>query len=189
MKYFKKMIGKRCYLSPMNPEDAEKYVAWLNDMEVAQYLTVAYHNINLNVERETLERFARQGDHFAVVDSRNDELIGGCGLLNIDQVNRTAEVGIFIGEKGYWNKGYGEEAMRLLLDYAFNILNLENIMLNVYAFNSRAIRCYRKIGFKEIGRRRRARRVQGTSYDIIYMDILAQEFSGGSSLPPLSPPE
>ena len=54
MKYFKKMIGKRCYLSPMNTENAEKYVAWLNDMEVAQYLTVAYHSINLDVERETL---------------------------------------------------------------------------------------------------------------------------------------
>jgi RimJ/RimL family protein N-acetyltransferase len=144
MKYFKKMIGKRCYLSPMNTENAEKYVAWLNDMEVAQYLTVAYHNINLDVERETLERFARQGDHFAIVDRSNDELIGGCGFLN-----------------------------------------LENIMLNVYAFNTRAIRCYRKIGFKEIGRRRRARRIQGTSYDIIYMDLLAEEFSGGSSLPPL----
>jgi RimJ/RimL family protein N-acetyltransferase len=144
MKYFKKMIGKRCYLSPMNTENAEKYVAWLNDMEVAQYLTVAYHNINLDVERETLERFARQGDHFAIVDRSNDELIGGCGFLN-----------------------------------------LENIMLNVYAFNTRAIRCYRNIGFKEMDRRRRARRIQGTSYDIIYMDLLAEEFSGGSSLPPL----
>ncbi len=50
MKYFKKMIGKLCYLSPMNTEDAEKYVAWLNDMEVAQYLTVAYHNISLDVD-------------------------------------------------------------------------------------------------------------------------------------------
>ena len=77
----------------------------------------------------------------------------------------------------------------MLLDYSFNILNLNNIMLNVYAFNTRAIRCYRKIGFKEIGRRRQARRIQGKSYDIIYMDILAEEFTGDSSLPPLSPPE
>ena len=57
-------------------------------------------------------------------------------------------------------------------------------MLNLYAFNTRTIRCYRKIGFKEIGRRRRARQIQGTSYDIIYMDLLAEELSG-SSLPPL----
>jgi RimJ/RimL family protein N-acetyltransferase len=187
MKYFRKMIGKRCYLSPMNSEDAEKYVAWLADMEVAQYLTVAYHNINLDVERETLARFVRQGDHFAIVEGKKEELIGGCGFLNPDHINRTAEAGIFIGEKSYWNKGYGEEAMRLLLDYAFNILNLNNIMLSVYAFNTRAIRCYRKIGFKEIGRRRQARLIQGTSYDIIYMDILAEEFTG-SSLPPLPAP-
>jgi RimJ/RimL family protein N-acetyltransferase len=187
MKYFRKMIGKRCYLSPMNSEDAEKYVAWLADMEVAQYLTVAHHNINLDVERETLARFVRQGDHFAIVEGKKEELIGGCGFLNPDHINRTAEAGIFIGEKSYWNKGYGEEAMRLLLDYAFNILNLNHIMLSVYAFNTRAIRCYRKIGFKEIGRRRQARLIQGTSYDIIYMDILAEEFTG-SSLPPLPAP-
>jgi RimJ/RimL family protein N-acetyltransferase len=187
MKYFRKMIGKRCYLSPMNPEDAQKYVAWLADMEVAQYLTVACHIISLYVERQTLERFVRQGDHFAIVDSKNDELLGGCGLLNPDHINRNAEVGIFIGEKSYWNKGYGEEAMRLLLDYAFNILDLNNIMLNVYAYNTRAIRCYRKIGFKEIGRRRQAKRIQGRSYDIIFMDILAEEFTG-SSLPVLPNP-
>jgi RimJ/RimL family protein N-acetyltransferase len=184
MKYFRKMNGKRCYLSPLNPEDAQMYAAWLADMEVAQYLTVAYQIIGVDQEREILEKFVRQGDHFAIVDGKTDEPIGGCGFLNLDHLNRTAEVGIFIGEKSCWNKGYGEEAIRLLLDYAFNILNLDNIMLNVYAYNTRAIRCYRKIGFKEIGRRRRARRIQGRSYDIIFMDILAEEFTG-SSLPVL----
>ena len=184
MKYFRKMVGKRCYLSPMNPEDAQKYVVWLNDMEVAQYLTAAYQIIGLEVERETLGKFVRQGNHFAVVDTENDELIGGCGLLDLDHVNRSAEAGIFIGEKSYWARGYGEEAMRLLLDYAFNILNLHNIMLKVYAYNSRALRCYRKIGFTEIGRRRQARRIQGGCYDIIFMDILDEELTG-SSLPAL----
>ena len=115
-------------------------------------------------------------------------MIGGCGLINPDHLNRTAEAGIFIGEKSCWNKGYGEEAMRLLLDYAFNILDFNNIMLNVYAYNTRAIRCYRKIGFREIGRRRRARRIQGRSYDILFMDILAQEFTV-SCLPALPHPE
>ena len=188
MKYFRKMIGKRCYLSPMSTEDAEKYVLWLNDMEVAQYLTMAYQIIGVDVERETLERLVRQGYHFAIVESKKDELIGGCGLLNLDQINACAEVGIFIGEKSYWNSGYGEEALRLLLDYAFNILNLHNIMLKVYAYNSRAVRCYRKIGFQEIGRRRQAKRIQGGSYDIIYMDILAEDFTA-SCLPALPHPE
>jgi RimJ/RimL family protein N-acetyltransferase len=189
MKYFKKMVGKKCYLSPINPEDVEKYVLWLNDMEVAQYLTLAYRLVSLSNEKEILEKFSRQGDHYAIVESKSDELIGGCGLLNLDHINRISEVGIFIGDKNCWNKGYGEEALRLLLDYSFNILNLNNVMLNTYSFNTRAIRCYRKIGFKEIGRRRQAKVIQGKSYDIIYMDILAEEFTGGSSLPPLSPPE
>jgi RimJ/RimL family protein N-acetyltransferase len=186
MKYFKKMVGKRCYLSPMNTEDAEKYTVWLNDMEVAQYLTMAYQIISLEKEKEYLEKFSKEGENFAIVEGKSDELIGGCGLKNLDHLNRSAEIGIFIGEKSYWNKGYGEEALRLLLDYCFNILDLHNIMLNVFAFNTRAIHCYQKIGFKEIGRRRQARRIQGTSYDVLYMDILAQEFEGASSLPPLS---
>lgn len=82
MKYFKKMSGKRCYLSPMNPEDAEKYVAWLNDMEVAQYLTVAHHIINLDVEKETLARFVREGNHFAIIfmDILAEEFRGSSSL-------------------------------------------------------------------------------------------------------------
>ena len=75
MKYFKKMVGKKCYLSPINPEDAEKYVLWLNDMEVAQYLTLAYQIVSLSNERETLEKLSRQGDHYAIVESKSGELL------------------------------------------------------------------------------------------------------------------
>ena len=80
MKYFKKMVGKKCYLSPINPEDVEKYVLWLNDMEVAQYLTLAYQLVSLSKEKEILEKFSRQGDHYAIVESKSDELIGGSCL-------------------------------------------------------------------------------------------------------------
>lgn len=96
--------------------------------------------------------------------------------MDLDQVNRTAEVGIFIGNKEYWNKGYGEEALRLLLDYAFRFLNLRSIMLTVYAFNKCAYNCYKKVGFKEIGVRRKALLRNMKEHDIIYMDILDEEF-------------
>ena len=85
-------------------------------------------------------------------------------------------LGMVIGEKSYWDKGYGQEATKLLLDFAFNLLNLNSIMLGTFSFNERAIRCYEKVGFKEIGRRRQTRIIRDFKYDTILMDMLAEEF-------------
>ncbi len=85
-------------------------------------------------------------------------------------------LGIVIGEKAHWGRGYGQEAIKLLLDYGFHLLNLNNIMVGVFAYNQRAINCYRKVGFREVGRRRQARIIGGKKYDVVFMDMLAQEF-------------
>jgi RimJ/RimL family protein N-acetyltransferase len=102
--------------------------------------------------------------------------IGNTGLFDIDHYNRIAEFGILIGEKDCWNKGYGTEATTLILDYGFTVLSLHNIILQVYKFNERAHRAYLRAGFREIGRRRDAKRMGGRAYDVIYMDCLATEF-------------
>ena len=86
--------------------------------------------------------------------------------------------GIFIGDKDYREKGYGTEAIRLILDYGFNYLNLNNIKLDLMEFNERALACYKKCGFKEYGRRRKCRFINGKCYDVIEMDILSGEFKG-----------
>ena len=93
---------------------------------------------------------------FAIVARQADTLIGRCMLFDVNLVDRTAMLGIVIGEQDYWGKGYGQDAVKLLLDYGFNLLNLNNIMLGTFSFNDRALHCYRKVGFKEIGRRRRS---------------------------------
>ncbi len=175
MRYFRKLEGSLCYLSPINPEDAERYTRWLNDIEVVANLTLLSSLITLSGEREILEKLSQEYV-FAIVDRETDEPIGSCGLKNLDFINRTCEVGIFIGEKDYWGRGYGTEAMRLLLDFAFGILGLENVMLEVYEYNRRAISSYKKCGFKEIGRRRKAKFIAGERYDIILMDILRDEY-------------
>lgn len=118
----------------------------------------------------------QEGGNFAIVLLENDKLIGNCGLMNIDQTNRKATIGIFIGDKEEQNKGYGTEVIKLLLDYGFNYLNLHNINLGLMEFNKRALACYKKCGFKEYGRRRKCNFVNGKYYDTIYMDILAEEF-------------
>ena len=127
--------------------------------------------------KEILAKMSEKGDFiFAIIDKKTDKLIGNCGFHNINAVNQRAEFGIFIGDKNCQNKGFGTEAGKLLLDFGFNILNLNNILLEVYSFNERAIKAYEKMGFKHIGKQREAKIMTGKKYDKIFMDMLATEF-------------
>ena len=173
--YFKKMVGNRCYLSPIDVNDAEKFTEWLNDLELTINLT--FYNRVLNVENEKTFLTNLSKEHnYSIIDNKTDELIGNCGFVKIDNINQTADVGIFIGNKKYWDKGYGSEALTLLLDYGFKALNLHNIGLTVLSFNKRAIKAYEKVGFKMAGKRREAIRRGIETYDLIDMDILYDEF-------------
>lgn len=178
MPYYKKLCGDKCYLSPCQPSDAQKWAEWFNDLEVTLPLgDEAYTPYGLEkLEQEVREIIAQREHIFTIVDQETDQPVGRCLLFAIDRTNRSAMLGIVIGEKSYWNRGYGQESLRLLLDYAFNLLNLNSVMLGVFAFNTRGVRCYEKLGFKEIGRRRAARIIAGRAYDVVLMDVLADEF-------------
>lgn len=178
MPYYKKLVGKKCYLSPVALEDGELWAAWLNDLEVALPLgDEAYDVISLERAREWSASAAKGSDPlFTIVASEGDRPIGRCLLFSVNPVDRSAMCGLFIGEKSLWGQGYGTESLALLLDYAFNLLNLHSVMLGVFAFNQRAIASYRKLGFKDIGWRRQARIFAGQAYDVLLMDILAPEF-------------
>ena len=175
MKYYKKIVGEKCYLSPINIDDAGKYVEWLADIEVSRFLQITHQILTENIEKEILRKLSNECI-LAIVDKETDELIGSCGFIEIDNLNKKAEFGIFIGNKDFWGKGYGKEATNLTLDFGFNILNLNNIMLKVYSYNNSAIKCYEKCGFTIIGRRRASRIINGKQYDEIYMDMIASEF-------------
>ena len=178
IKYFKKIVDKNLYLSPINIDDAEQFTEWVNNIDLTVNLSIAPCIFTIEQEKQILENLCKEGYNFSIIKLKNDELIGICGLLNVDKINRTAEAGIFTGNKKYWSKGYGAEAMKLLLDYSFNLLNMNSIFLRVHSFNERAIRCYQKCGFKEIGIRREAYILGGETYNQVYMDILAKEFKG-----------
>ena len=179
MKYFKKLVGEKIYLSPMNMEDAEKYVECFSDFSMTDGLGTSGNMMTLEEEKEWLEKTLKKCDlHFAIVSLAEDKLLGTCGFNEINHQHRIGTVGIFIGNEENRNHGYGAEALRLLLDYGFNYLNLNNIMLNVKSFNERAIACYQKVGFQEFGRRRQSYFLNGKYYDDVQMDILAEEFLG-----------
>lgn len=180
MKLFKKLVGDNIYLSPQNADEEviEKFTEWLNDFNVTDYTGRSASVKTIEDERKWFESPKEDAQVFFIVRKEDDKLIGTMGLHEINLVNRRATLGIFIGEKDGRNKGYGTEALRLILDYGFNYLNLNNIKLDVMDFNERAIACYKKCGFKEYGRRRKCYFLNGKYYDKVEMDILAEEFEG-----------
>ncbi|NPU99796.1 MAG: GNAT family N-acetyltransferase [Brevinematales bacterium] len=176
MPYYKKLTGKLCYLSPRDPDDCKKSAGWLNDVETSMNMSIRIAPNEVNIG-EQLTGGLKAGDHgFAIVDLATDTHIGDCGLHEIDWVNRTASFGIMIGEKEFWGKGYGAEATRLILDYGFNILNLESIRLQVKEFNKRGVRAYEKAGFKMLGIQRKETFFGRKGWDVANMDALAEEF-------------
>ncbi len=189
--YFKKLIGPTCYLTPVSASHAEIVAAWSNDPQVSAHTGDIAYMIPVEKQQEYLESMRENGYAFLIVMLTSDHPVGLCRLKNVDMINRTATLGIFIGDKEYWNRGLGTEATKLLLDFGFNVLNLRNIMLQVFSFNQRAIRSYEKCGFREIGRRRKAIMYGNKHYDEVYMDILAEEFNGSliESLLNLTKPE
>ena len=113
MKYFRKLIGEKCYLSPVSLEDAERYTEWVNDLEIGQFVLFATQNFDVEREREALRQLMRNDVVFAIVEKDTNKVIGNCGLHGINEVHRRAVFGIFIGEKTYWNQGIGAEATEI----------------------------------------------------------------------------
>ena len=182
MKYFKKIVGDRIYLSPKSTfdEDIEKYTKWMNDFEVTDYIGGSSRVVTLDGENEWLRQIAKKRDdiHFDIVTLDNDKLIGTISLDSFDYVARNAVLRIFIGDSEYRSHGYGMEAIKLMLEYGFRYLNLHSIRLEVLDVNERAHKCYLKCGFKDAGRDRERVFLNGKYYDMFHMDIIDNEFNG-----------
>ena len=176
MRYFPKIIGERVYLSPINMDDAEIYTKWLNDRAVSENLGFYRRLVSLANEKKALEGLTAGGHDYAIVLKEGDRLIGNISLMEVDHLSRRATLGIFIGDAEQRGHGLGAEAIRLILEYGFETLNLHNIMLHVNASNAQAIACYIKVGFREFGRRRESTFIDGRFVDTVHMEILEDEF-------------
>lgn len=171
------MIGERIYLRPVEPEDVDRFVRWFNDPEVRATISTSFPMNRLR-EREFLDGLYK--DHqdviLAIVVREGNAHIGVVSLHRMGLPNRNASFGIMIGEKSCWDKGYGTEATRLMLDYGFRTLNLHRVTLWVYATNTRAIHVYEKVGFREEGRKRESEYRDGAYQDDVLMGILEREW-------------
>ena len=153
---------------------------WINDEEVKQFLgngALTYPMSRIQQERyiESVSNEAHDQRTFAI-ETLSHHYIGALDLRNINWIDRHAGIGIVIGDKDYWGKGYGTDAMRVLLRIAFDKMNLHRVHLDVHAFNERAVACYKRLGFKQEGVMREYHYGKGRYHDTIMMGLLASEY-------------
>jgi RimJ/RimL family protein N-acetyltransferase len=170
------VTGENVALGPIRRDLIPLYQSWINDLSVSRFLRA--WPMSLDQETGWYENAATSTDmaYFTIYELQDLRPIGGVDLHGIDTVNRTAELGVMIGEKDARGRGLGTEAVRLMCDYGFHALNLHSIWLLTFGWNIAGQKAYVKAGFKEIGRRREARFFDGRYWDDIYYDILRSEF-------------
>ncbi|HVU68780.1 MAG TPA: GNAT family protein [Ktedonobacteraceae bacterium] len=172
--------GNKVGLGPLQKSMAPAFLRWENDFAVSAMSGEALRPLSLEQLEERFERHLRETHTwqitFAIYELASMQVIGSTALRNIDKTHRTAEYRIVIGEKSCWGKGYGTETTILMLDYAFMVLGLHNVVLHTFGYNERAVRAYTRAGFRVIGRQREAARLGDQVHDVIFMDCLATEF-------------
>jgi diamine N-acetyltransferase len=174
------LVGNRAALGTLRREHLPDLATWFNDPEVRAGL--AHRGlVNVEAEEKWFEAMTEAGGAprptaiaFAVHSAAGGELVGACSLEGIDHNFLRADFGIFLGRRR--GEGIGSDATRLTLDWAFHILGLRNVMLEVYDFNESAVRAYERAGFRVIGRRRDAVLALGARADSILMDATITDF-------------
>jgi diamine N-acetyltransferase len=171
------LIGQHVYLRPLEKDDLLRIREWANDPEVRRLTGEVTPMSDVGAD-DFLERVHKDQERvwFAIVLKENDQMIGETGLLRMFHAWRTTDLSIIIGDKEAWNKGYGTEAILLLLDYAFGALNFHRIALGVVGFNARAIRFYEKVGFRQEGIQRDGYYLDHQYHDFVMMSILEDEY-------------
>ncbi|HZQ37339.1 MAG TPA: GNAT family protein [Dehalococcoidia bacterium] len=171
--------GEKVRLRSLERDELSTVWAWNNDLE-----TEVAGGGDPPMP-QSLARLQAEFDKQASAGGRDDaefgieaegKLIGHCGLFNWSAVDRTCELGITIGDKAYWSRGYGRDAVRTLVDYAFRYRNQRKVFLRVWGHNERGIRCYLAVGFVEEGRLREHVWSAGRYVDLVYMGVLRRDW-------------
>lgn len=181
------LYSQRLRLRAAEPGDIPQFLNWINDPEVTENL-VLHAPISSVEEEHWYDNMLKRpvDEHVMVIEVKINDTsdsgldtwfaIGNIQFNGIDWRNRNSEIGIMIGEKEYWDHGYGTESMKLMLSHGFNTLNLHRIWLRVYDKNQRGIKAYEKAGFVFEGRLREAHYQHGSYHDVIIMNVLKDEW-------------
>lgn len=171
--------GERVWLRPIEPEDVVANSATASDAEVGHFLGAKAPMSRAGAERfatEILSLVGQTGYPYAICLLDGDLAIGTVFLRDVDKVNGSGVVGIFLGDRRYLGQGYGTDALNALVDFGFGELRLERIELAVFDYNTRAIRSYVKSGFQTDAVLRHARFHRGVHHDVHIMSILRDDW-------------
>ncbi|MBG9979422.1 GNAT family N-acetyltransferase [Facklamia sp. DSM 111019] len=165
-------------LRKLTSEDVEIYHNWRNDIEVMKFTspiidTYSYHETEVFVKNVLL---SSPNSKAYIIETIERKAIGIISLINIDFKNQNAEIIIDIGDKESWGKGYGTEAITMLVNYAFNEMNLHKLYLKVFSFNKAAIRLYQKIGFENEGVSKEMLYREGEWHDVFHMGLCGSDW-------------
>jgi RimJ/RimL family protein N-acetyltransferase len=181
--------GRLTTLRAIEREDLDALWRWANDGAVMYYWAEPYKTLSRD---ELASRYeAGLGGstgriHWLLIVTHEGEPIGRIGYVDLDRRNRHAEIALQIGERDYWGRGYGGDALTLFLGYLFHELNLHKVWLRVEAFNERARRAYEKCGFRHDGVFREHTFLGGRYHDALIMSITEDEFRAAH---PFAPPD
>lgn len=172
-----KLKGERVRLRPLRDEDVAPLTAWINDADVRHWL---HHSDREDATEEAFREVYMARDNalqavFAIEDETGRRA-GVTRLIDIDRTHGRAELAIIIGEQSAWGRGYGTDAIRTLLEYAFEEMGLRRVYLITDADNARGIRCYEKCGFAHEGTLRKHRVRHGEPLDMVVMSVLREEW-------------
>ena len=156
-------------------EAIAKYTRWISDEEILPFLGRYNRVAQLDDEREWVKNVVKNTKDisFNIVEKKTRNLIGNCSLR---QKNRNYILGILIGEKSARERGYGTEAVKMLVDFAFQNLNAHRVCLSLAADNTRAFNCYKRVGFVEFGREHETDWYDGKWHDTLHMEILESNY-------------
>ncbi len=171
------MQGKLVRLRAYEKSDADALFRWFSDEDVTRWLGPPNFPSRAHQERfiELASASSADAKYFAI-ETLEGKLVGDCGLRFIDWKNRKAEFFITIGEKEFWGKGLGSDALRIVMRLAFDKMNLNRLWLSVLVDNPRAVRCYEKCGFVREGLLRQESYVDGKYRDVLLMALLREDY-------------
>ena len=168
--------GKKTNLRPVDESELALYVKWINDPEVRQFLK-RNMPVTLIAEKKWYEKTLTDHDNLVlVITTKSGKPIGVMGVHRINWIDGTATTGAFIGEKTYWNKGYGTDAKMQVLNYCFNVLNLRKICSQVYDFNKRSLAYSKHCGYKQEGLRKRHVFRNGEYHDLVELAVFREDW-------------